>query len=100
MELIKQRLFGDWKSSLIALVIFGVLVYLGFSGRVEWGTLQVWFVAVLGFLMSADPKTQEQKDAAAAESITKAILARDTRYNKLVDQYDELQRKSIRTDKA
>lgn len=61
IEVIKERLFGDWKSSLIALVLLGILVFLGYTSRVEWATLQVWFVGVVYFLLKEDSKTKAEK---------------------------------------
>lgn len=74
IEVIKERLFGDWKSSLIALVLLGILVFLGYTGRVEWPTLQVWFVGVVYFLLKEDSKSKAQKEAAMREVAEKAAI--------------------------
>lgn len=75
IEVIKERLFGDWKSSLIALVLLGILVFLGYTGRVEWPTLQVWFVGVVYFLLKEDSKSKAEKEADAKQVAEKAALS-------------------------
>lgn len=84
MTLIKQRLFGDWKSSIIAVVLAGILAALGFTGKVEWGTVQVWFVAVFGLLLSGDPETKEQKEATVTAAVEKALFTQSEKVKSAV----------------
>lgn len=57
IEYIADRVFANWKTTIISLAAFGVISYLGVTKAVEWDTLSGWFASAFMFLFVKDPKS-------------------------------------------
>ncbi len=56
IEALGERIFSNWKTTVISLGLFGLLSYLGISGSADWDTLSGWFTTAAMFLFFKDAR--------------------------------------------
>jgi hypothetical protein len=54
IDQLSERIFKNWKTTTISVVLFGGLAFLGFKGLADWDTLSGWFTTAGMFLFFKD----------------------------------------------
>lgn len=54
IDTLADRIFKNWKTTVISLLLFGGLGYMGFKGLADWDTLSGWFTTAAMFLFFKD----------------------------------------------
>jgi len=54
IDQLSNRIFKNWKTTAVSLVLFGGLGYMGFAKLADWDTLSGWFTSAGMFLFFKD----------------------------------------------
>ncbi len=60
IDYIANRIFKNWKTTLISLLGFGLISYLGVKQMVDWTTLSGWFGSAFLVLFLKDPPATKE----------------------------------------
>lgn len=61
IDQLSERVFKNWKTTTISVLLFGGLGYMGLSGKADWDTLSGWFTTAAMFLFFRDSPKEEAK---------------------------------------
>lgn len=60
IENIADRIFKNWKTTLVALSVFGLLTYMGIKQVLTWDVLSGYYAMAFTFLFVKDPGAEKR----------------------------------------